>query len=70
MFLSRSTLYIAYYYGPNFHETLTFLGQAGKFLSFLARRSSAARSSMSDLTVAGIRKRDRLVGIQSGLARA
>ena len=28
-----------------------FLGQAGMFLSFQARRSSATRSSTSDLTV-------------------
>ena len=38
--------------GPKFHKTLMFLGQAGTFLSFQARRSSAKRSSTSDLTVA------------------
>ena len=37
--------------GPKFHKTLMFLGQAGTFLSFQARRSSAKRSSTSDLTV-------------------
>ena len=37
--------------GPKFHKTLMFLGQAGMFLSFQARRSSATRSSTSDLTV-------------------
>ena len=37
--------------GPKFFKTLMFLGQAGMFLSFQARRSSATRSSTSDLTV-------------------
>ena len=37
--------------GPKFHKTLMFLGQAGMFLSVQARRSSATRSSTSDLTV-------------------
>ena len=37
--------------GPKFYKTLMFLGQAGMFLSFQARRSSAKRSSTSDLTV-------------------
>ena len=37
--------------GPKFHKTRMFLGQAGTFLSFQARRSSAKRSSTSDLTV-------------------
>ena len=37
--------------GPKFHKRLMFLGQAGTFLSFQARRSSAKRSSTSDLTV-------------------
>ena len=37
--------------GPKFYRTLMFLGQAGMFLSFQARRSSATRSSTSDLTV-------------------
>ena len=37
--------------GPKFQQTLMFLGQAGTFLSFQARRSSAMRSSTSDLTV-------------------
>ena len=37
--------------GPKFHKTLMFFGQAGAFLSFQARRSSAMRSSTSDLTV-------------------
>ena len=37
--------------GPKFYKTLMFLGQAGMFLSFQARRSSATRSSTSDLTV-------------------
>ena len=32
--------------GPKFHKTLMFLGQAGTFLSFEARRSSAKRSSI------------------------
>ena len=34
-----------------FHKTLMFSGQAGTFLSFQARRSSAKQSSASDLTV-------------------
>ena len=38
--------------GPKFYKTLKFLGQAGMFLSFQARCSSATRSSTSDLTVA------------------
>ena len=37
--------------GRKFHTTLMFLGQAGTFLSFQARRSSATHSSTSDLTV-------------------
>ena len=37
--------------GPKFYKTLMFLGQARMFLSFQARRSSATRSSPSDLTV-------------------
>ena len=37
--------------GPKFCKTLMFLGQAGMFLSFQAKRSSATRSSTSDLTV-------------------
>ena len=37
--------------GPKFYKTLKFLGQAGMFLSFQAGRSSATRSSTSDLTV-------------------
>ena len=37
--------------GPKIRKTLMFLGQAGTFLSFQARRSSATRSSTSDLTV-------------------
>ena len=37
--------------GPKFYKTLMFLGQAGMFLSFQARRSSATRSSTSGLTV-------------------
>ena len=37
--------------GPKFYKTLMFLVQAGMFLSFQARRSSATRSSTSDLTV-------------------
>ena len=37
--------------GHNIRETLMFLGQAGMFLSFQDRRSSATRSSTSDLTV-------------------
>ena len=37
--------------GTKFHKTLMFLGQAGTVLSFQARRSSAMRSSTSDLTV-------------------
>ena len=36
--------------GPKFYKTLMFLGQAGMFLSVQARRSSATRSSTSDLT--------------------
>ena len=39
--------------GPTFYKILMFLGQAGMFLSFQARRSSATRSSTSDLTVLG-----------------
>ena len=35
--------------GPKFYKTLMFLGQAGMFLSFQARRSSAMRSLTSDL---------------------
>ena len=38
-------------WGSKFHKTLMFLGQVGTFLSFQARRSSAKRSSASDLTV-------------------
>ena len=37
--------------GPKLYKTLMFMGQAGMFLSFQARRSSATRSSTSDLTV-------------------
>ena len=37
--------------GPRFYKKLMFLGQAWTFLSFQARRSSATRSSTSDLTV-------------------
>ena len=37
--------------GQKFYKTLMFLGQAGTFLSFQARRSSAKRSSTYDLTV-------------------
>ena len=37
--------------GPKFQKILMFFGQAGMFLSFQARRSSAMRSSTSDLTV-------------------
>ena len=44
-------LYSAECIGPKFHKTLMFLGQAGTFLSFQARRTSAKRSSTSDLTV-------------------
>ena len=44
-------LYSAECSGPKFHKTLMFLGQAGTFLSFQARCSSAKRSSTSDLTV-------------------
>ena len=44
-------LYSAECSGPKFHKTLMFLGQAGTFLSFQARRSTAKRSSTSDLTV-------------------
>ena len=36
---------------PTIRKTLMFLGQGGTFLSFQARRSSATRSSTSDLTV-------------------
>ena len=43
--------YSADWNGPKFHRNLTFSGQAGTFLCFLARRCSATRSSMSDLTV-------------------
>ena len=39
--------------GPKLRKTLMFLGQAGTFLSFQARRSSATRSSTSDLTATG-----------------
>ena len=41
--------------GPKFHKTLVFLGQAGTFLSFQARRSSAVRSLTSDVTVVLLR---------------
>ena len=54
MFLSSGCVLITYSAecnGPKFHKTLMFLGQAGMFLSFQARRSSATRSSTSDLTV-------------------
>ena len=37
--------------GPKFYKTLMFFGQTGMFLSFQAGRSSATRSSTSDLTV-------------------
>ena len=51
-FLSRSYIvHCAESNGPKFYKTLMFLGQAGMFLSFQARRSSATRSSTSDLTV-------------------
>ena len=43
--------YSAEWNGPKFYKTLNVLGQAGMFLSFQARRSSATRSSTSDLTV-------------------
>ena len=50
-------LYIAYCNGPNISKTPTFLGQAGMFLSFQARRSSATRSSTSGLTALVFLKR-------------
>ena len=37
--------------GTKFYKTLMLLGQAWTFLPFQARRSSAKRSSTSDLTV-------------------
>ena len=43
--------YTTEFNGPKIRKTLMFLGQAGTFLSFQARRSSATRSSTSDLTV-------------------
>ena len=43
--------YSAEWSGPKFHKTLAFLGQAGTFLPFQAGRSSAKRSSTSNLTV-------------------
>ena len=46
--------YSAEWSGPKFHKTLMFLGQAGTFLSFQARRSLAMRSSTSDLTVSAV----------------
>ena len=57
--------------GPKFHKTLMFLDQAGMFLSFQARRSSAKRSSTSDLTVLNLRtiekRKDWIwIGFQSG----
>ena len=48
--------------GPKFYKTLMFLGQAGMFLSFQARRPSATRSSTSDLTVVGRRWGTRHAG--------
>ena len=43
--------YTTHFNGPKIRKTLMFLGQAGMFLLFQARRSSATRSSTSDLTV-------------------
>ena len=43
-----------------------FLGQAGTFLSFQARRSSAKRSSTSDLTVGGSGKQKKGVATTHG----
>ena len=43
-------IYTADFNGPKIRRTLMFLGQAGTFLSFQARRSSATHSSTSDLT--------------------
>ena len=43
--------YTADFNGPKIRKTMMFLGQAGTFLSFQARRSSATRSSASDLIV-------------------
>ena len=37
--------------GPKFYKTPMFLGQSGMFLSFQARRSSATRSSTSDISL-------------------
>ena len=53
-FLSPGCVLISYSAECNaqkLYKTLMFLGQAGTFLSFQARRSSAMRSSTSDLTV-------------------
>ena len=49
--------------GPKFYKTLMFLGQAGTFLSLQARRSSAMRSSTSDLTVICLSWRNRYWGL-------
>ena len=46
-----------------------FLGQAGMFLSFQARRSSATRSSTSDLTVDGVPRLEGPAVRQSNLGK-
>ena len=50
-FLPRSTTYIAESNRPKSQKHMMFLVQAGTFLCFQAGRSSATRSSASDLTV-------------------
>ena len=45
------TTYIAEGNRPKSHKHMMFLVQASTFLCFQARRSSATRSSASDLTV-------------------
>ena len=45
------TTYVAEGNWPKFQKHMMFLVQAGTFLCFQARRSSATRSSASDLTV-------------------
>ena len=55
------TSYTADCNGPKFLKTLMFLDQAGTFLSYKARRSSAKRSSTSDLTVYILLTRTTLV---------
>ena len=51
--------YTADFNGHNIRKTLMFLDQAGMFLSFQARRSSATRSSTSDLTVINVHAEKR-----------